>query len=142
MKFLSWHWHSKTTCILSAYAIIGVSVPLNSFSQTDTIPTKKYELPGEVEIIGQKNPDVWSQQARKITVISREEIVSSSATTIQDLLEYASSVDIRQRNIHGVQADIQVRGGTADEVMILINGVNVSDSQTGHFNLDIPVDIS
>ena len=119
-----------------------MSIPLNSFSQTDTIPSKKYELPGEVEIIGQKNPDVWSQQARKITVISNEEIVSSSATTIQDLLEYASSVDIRQRNVHGVQADIQVRGGTADEVMILINGINVTDSQTGHFNLDIPVDIS
>jgi vitamin B12 transporter len=122
--------------------LMGFSMPVNSFSQTDTIPAKKYERPGEVEIIGQRNPDVWSQQARKITVISNAEIASSSASTIQDLLEYASSVDIRQRNVHGVQADIQVRGGSADEVMILINGVNITDSQTGHFNLDIPVDIS
>jgi vitamin B12 transporter len=122
--------------------LMGFSIPVISFSQTDTIPAKKYEKPGEVEIIGQKNPVVWSLQARKITVISNEEIVSSSATTIQDLLEYASSVDIRQRNVHGVQADIQVRGGTADEVMVLINGVNITDSQTGHFNLDIPLDIS
>lgn len=122
--------------------LMGFYIPVNSFSQTDTIPAKKYERPGEVEIIGQKSPDIWSRQSRKITVISNEEIISSSATTIQDLLEYASSVDIRQRNVHGVQADIQVRGGTADEVMILINGVNITDSQTGHFNLDIPVDIS
>lgn len=117
-------------------------LPGSVFSQIDTLSGKKFEIPGEVEIIGQRTPSVWSEVARKITIISKEEIVSSSATTIQDLLEYASGVDIRQRNINGVQADIQIRGGTADEVMILINGVNITDSQTGHFNLDIPVDLS
>ena len=122
--------------------LMGLSIPLNSFSQTDTIPVKNYKQLGEVEIISQRTQDVWSLQSRKITVISNEEIVSSSATTIQDLLEYASGVDIRQRNIYGVQADIQIRGGSADEVMILINGVNITDSQTGHFNLDIPIDLS
>ena len=44
--------------------------------------------------------------------------------------------------MHGVQADIQVRGGTFDEVMILLNGVNITDPQTGHFNLDLPVELT
>jgi vitamin B12 transporter len=115
---------------------------ISLFAQIDTLSGRKYEIPGEVEIIGQRTPSVWSELARKITIISKDEIVSSSAITVQDLLEYVSSVDIRQRNINGVQADIQIRGGTADEVMILLNGVNITDSQTGHFNLDIPLDLS
>lgn len=117
-------------------------IPIDSYSQIDTLSSKKYEIPGEVEIIGQRTPAVWSELARKITIISKEDILSSSATTLQDLLEYTSSIDIRQRNVHGVQADIQIRGGTADEVMVLINGVNITDSQTGHFNLDMPLDLS
>ena len=132
----------KTIFLHLLLFLVVLLKPICSYSQIDTLSAKKYENPGEVEIIGQRTPAVWSEVARKITIISKEEIVSSSATTIQDLLEYASSVDIRQRNINGVQADIQIRGGTADEVMILLNGVNITDSQTGHFNLDIPLDLS
>ncbi|MCX6327830.1 MAG: TonB-dependent receptor plug domain-containing protein [Bacteroidia bacterium] len=124
-------------------SIIALFKPVTSFAQAeDTISISKNKELGEVEIIGQRTPAVYSQIARKVTVITREEIISSSASTIQDLLEYAASVDIRQRNVHGVQADIQLRGGTFDEVMILINGINITDSQTGHFNLDIPVELS
>lgn len=123
--------------------IIMLLKPVNSFSQIkDTIfTTRNIEL-GEVEIIGQKTSAVYSHLARKVTIISREEIDSSPASTIQDLLEYVASVDIRQRNIHGVQADVQLRGGTFDQVLILLNGINIADPQTGHFNLDLPVELS
>jgi vitamin B12 transporter len=128
---------------LLVLSIIVLLKPVTSFAQADdSISINKNEELGEVEIIGQRTPAVYSQMARKVTVITREDIMSSSASTIQDLLEYTSSVDIRQRNVHGVQADIQLRGGTFDEVMILINGINITDSQTGHFNLDIPVELS
>ena len=109
--------------------------------QDSIVSPKKVEL-DEINIIGQATPSVYSQLARKVSIISWEEINASSATTIQDLLEYAASVDIRQRNIHGVQADIHLRGGTFDQVMILLNGINISDPQTGHFNLDIPLELS
>ena len=42
----------------------------------------------------------------------------------------------------GVQADISLNGGSFDQVLILLNGVNITDPQTGHFNLDIPIDLS
>ncbi len=108
----------------------------------DTFLVNKNIKLEEVSIIGQGTPGVYSQLARNITLISRDEIKVSPAQSIQDLLEYVSSVDIRQRNIHGVQADIQIRGGTFDQVMILLNGINISDPQTGHFNLDLPVELS
>jgi iron complex outermembrane receptor protein len=51
-------------------------------------------------------------------------------------------VDIRQRGVGGTQADISIRGGSFDQVLILLNGVNITDPQTGHYNLDIPVELS
>ena len=96
----------------------------------------------EVEVVGQASPDVFSQIARTITIISSQEISSSPASSIQDLLEYIAGVDIRQRNTHGVQADIQIRGGTFDQVLIMLNGISISDPQTGHFNLNLPISLS
>jgi len=57
------------------------------------------------------------------------------------LVQYAG-VDIRQRGANGVQADIGLRGSTFDQVLILLNGVRMSDAQTGHNSLNIPVDVS
>jgi iron complex outermembrane receptor protein len=113
-----------------------------SAQNPDTLKLEKLVELGDVEVFGQRIPSVYNNLARKITVITRDEIVASPASTIQDLLEYAAGVDIRQRNVHGVQADIQIRGGSFDQVMVLLNGINISDPQTGHFNLDLPVELS
>jgi vitamin B12 transporter len=40
---------------------------------------------------------------------------------------------------HGVQADVSMRGGSFEQVMVLLNGVRINDPQTGHHNLNIPV---
>ena len=34
-----------------------------------------------------------------------------------------------------------MRGGTFDQVLILLNGVNVTDAQTGHYSLNLPVSV-
>ncbi len=95
----------------------------------------------EVEITGQRTPAVFSEIGRAISVISKSEIQSSPAQSLEDLLEYAQSIDIRQRNTNGVQADVQMRGGSFDQILILLNGINITDPQTGHFNLNLPVTI-
>ena len=56
------------------------------------------------------------------------------------MLEYASNIDVRQRGGYGVQSDVTIRGGSFDHVMVLINGINVSDPQTGHASMDLPID--
>jgi iron complex outermembrane receptor protein len=113
---------------------------MHSFAQEKDSIKMKVEL-GGVEIIGQRTPSVFNSPARTITVISPEEIKATHSSTLQDILEQIPFVDIRQRNIHGVQADVSFRGGSFDQVMILINGVNITDPQTGHFNLDLPVEL-
>jgi len=79
---------------------------------------------------------------RILTVIDKNEISRSSVQSIDQLLDYVAGIDIRQRGTNGTQADISIRGGSFDQVLILLNGVNITDPQTGHLNLDIPIDLS
>lgn len=58
------------------------------------------------------------------------------------LLKSISGVDVRQRGTGGTQADISLRGGSFDQVLVLLNGINITDPQTGHHNLNIPIDLS
>lgn len=58
------------------------------------------------------------------------------------LLKSIPGVDVRQRGTGGTQADISLRGGSFDQVLVLLNGINITDPQTGHHNLNIPVDLS
>jgi vitamin B12 transporter len=92
-----------------------------------------------VVVSAQRVPVVFSQVARTVKVISKEEIQSAPVQTIQDLLRYVLDVDVRQRGGLGVQSDISIRGGSFDQVLILLNGININDPQTGHHSLNLPV---
>lgn len=85
---------------------------------------------------------LYSSKARLLTIIDRQTIRQMPVNNIDELLESISGVDIRNRGVGGTQADISIRGGSFDQVLILLNGVNITDSQTGHYNLDIPVELS
>jgi len=86
-------------------------------------------------------PQHLSKIGQSVSIISREEIEVLPVDNIADLLEYVSGVDIRQRGVHGVQADATIRGSSFEQTLILVDGINVSDSQTGHHNLDLPVNL-
>jgi iron complex outermembrane receptor protein len=121
---------------------ILVRSPYTYSQNSDTLkPAMDFNLE-EVEIISEGPPEVFSQIARTVTIINAEQISSFPAASIQDLLESIAGLDIRQRNRNGVQADIQLRGGTFDQVMVMLNGINLTDPQTGHFNLNLPVNLS
>lgn len=93
----------------------------------------------EVVVTARKLPALLSEITRSVTVIDRSEIESIPVHSVQDLLEYALGVDLRQRGPLGVQADASIRGGTFEQALILIDGIKVSDPQTGHHNLNLPL---
>ena len=92
----------------------------------------------EVLVVSHK-AEVQSDVYRLITQVSRAEIETLPIQTVADILRYLPGVDVRTRGANGVQADISMRGGTFDQVLVLVNGVNLSDFQTGHYTLNIPI---
>jgi vitamin B12 transporter len=96
----------------------------------------------EIEISSEQPAETYSNISRVVVTITQKEIEQAAISSVNELLEYASNIDIRQRGIDGIQADISVRGSSFDQVLILLNGVNITDPQTGHHNLNLPLDLS
>ena len=99
---------------------------------------KAYEL-DEVSVTGSRAPMTVEQSPKIVSVITRDDIHRAAAQTINDVLKLATGVDVRQRGGFGVQTDISINGGTFDQITILLNGVNISNPQTGHNASDFPV---
>jgi len=111
-------------------------------AQTDTTSVvQSYDLES-IDVSSDLPTETYSSLSRVVVVVSKKEIERAAISSINELLEYASNIDIRQRGINGVQADVSIRGSSFDQVLILLNGVNVTDPQTGHHNLNLPIDFS
>jgi len=121
-----------------SYFLLTFGVRAQTVKLTDTLRIPDQEI-DEVVVTSGRSPVTAQQVVRIVTVISASEIERAPAQSINDLLRQVSSVDIRQRGPLGAQADIGIRGGTYDQTLILLNGINISDPQTGHHNLNLPV---
>lgn len=96
----------------------------------------------EVEVNSNRVSSSYKKQLRIVQVISREELKQLPFKSVSDALDYMGSVDIRQRGVHNVQADVSIRGGNYEQTLVMVNGISVNDPQTGHHSLNIPVDMS
>ena len=107
-----------------------------------TMATQREVMLDEVSITGSRAPLTRGQAARMVTVLERKDIQAAPVQSVNDLLKYVASVDVRQRGPIGAQTDVSIRGGNYEQITILLNGINICDPQTGHNAFDFPVDIS
>jgi iron complex outermembrane receptor protein len=126
----------KKTFILFPFFLLALST-LKSQEKTDSVAVNLSEL----QVNANRNK-LYSEMGRVLTVVNKAEIARQAIQSIDQLLDYVAGLDIRQRGVDGTQADISVRGGSFDQVLVLLNGINITDPQTGHFNLDIPLNLS
>ena len=111
-------------------------------SDSTSTTTAREMMLEEVSVTGSRAPLTKSQAARMVTVLDRQDIAQAPVQSVNDLLKYAVGVDVRQRGAIGAQTDVSVRGGTQDQIILLLNGINICDPQTGHNAMDLPVDLS
>lgn len=122
---------------LKDFLFVSLAVmPLVGMAQ-DTLP--EHEL-SEVRILSSRVPLTRAQTPVLVRVISRDEILAAPSSSVEQILKTASGVDVRQRG-EGVQTDISLRGGTFDQITILLNGINISSPHTGHLSADFPVSV-
>lgn len=127
-----------TLTYASAESVSTNPVVTDSASMT----TAREMMLEEVSVTGSRAPLTRSQAARMVIVLDRADIAQAPVQSINDLLKYAVGVDVRQRGPIGAQTDISIRGGTSDQIILLLNGINICDPQTGHNAMDLPIDLS
>ena len=137
-----------TIGVLSVATLQSASAASDDFSSTTEATDDQHQKVDkeatldDIEITGSRVPLALAQAARMVTVLSREDIQAAPVQSINDLLKMAIGVDVRQRGAIGAQTDVSIRGGTQEQIVILLNGINICDPQTGHNAFDLPCDIS
>ncbi|MCC5936356.1 MAG: TonB-dependent receptor [Lunatimonas sp.] len=81
----------------------------------------------------------FAKSSRNITIIHKPELETTPARSLQEVLAFTPGVDVRQRGVSGVQADVGIRGGSFEQTLMLVNGIKLTDPQTGHHMMNIPV---
>ncbi len=79
------------------------------------------------------------ETGRNIISIKGSDFNRLPVNTLDDLLRYIPGIEVQQRGPQGAQADIIIRGGTFQQVLVLIDGVRLNDPLTGHFSAYIPI---
>lgn len=79
------------------------------------------------------------ETGRNIISIKGSDFNRFPVNTLDDLLKYLPGIEVQQRGPQGSQADIIIRGGTFQQVLVLIDGVRLNDPLTGHFSAYIPI---
>ena len=105
-------------------------------AQTDTLLERNL-----TDVVVKENRIVipFSASARNIAVVTQKDLEVTPSINYVEALNYVPGVDVRQRGPMGVQADISIRGGTFEQTLVLLNGIKMSDPQTGHHSAYLPI---
>lgn len=105
---------------------------LNLFAQEDTV----YLEPLTIQENRIRVP--FSEDARSISIINAKQLRELPASHLSEVLSTIAGVDIRSRGA-AVQSDVSLRGSTFDETLVLLNGMKMSDPQSGHHLMNLPI---
>ncbi len=92
-----------------------------------------------VTITATRLPQKQNETGRSITVIDGKLFDKLAVRSLDELLKYVPGIEMQSRGPMGAQSDIVIRGGTFQQVLIMIDGVRMNDPVTGHFSSYIPV---
>ena len=125
----------KRRTILTLFCLLASLSVGTAFAQS------RNESIDSITVTATRVPVALHSTARIVTLLDSMTIASAPAETVNDLLKYALGVDVRQRGAMGMQTDISIRGGTYNQVAVLLDGINITDPQTGHNSFDFPVNL-
>ena len=123
---------------------IGMSILVlaaeEAAAQTDTVFVFGNTRIDEVEVVGTKQSPSRSILPQT-PLFNRSVEVAAPLSTMEEALRLSPSIDVRERSGKGTQADISIRGGSADQTMMMLNGINFTDARTGHQSHALPIDL-
>ncbi len=128
----------KITTMSLAMLLVGFGQEVDAQTNQPNQNAKEVSL-DTLEVMGELTPVLETELARPVQIIETASLELSSVNSLQEILNNIPNVDIRQRGNNDVQADISLRGSTFDQVQVLLNGFDMTDPQTGHNSLNLPI---
>lgn len=85
------------------------------------------------------NPEKASTTGRNLIVIKGERFANLPVHSVDELLRYLPGIEIQSRGPMGAQSDIVIRGGTFQQVLVIVDGLRLNDANSGHFTSYFPI---
>lgn len=127
--------------VLSVSMSILLPATLVAQTQTsDSLTIFKIMQIDEVGVMGNLSSPTRSAMSQT-TLFDRTSAGAAPLQTLESALRLVPSVDLRERGGKGAQADISIRGGSFDQTMVMLNGIDFTDARTGHQSHALPVDL-
>jgi iron complex outermembrane receptor protein len=111
-----------------------------AFAQTPAqTPPAQHET---VIVTGTYDPIPLQESDRDVQVENLTPQRALLSNALVDFLKLDSTIDLQERGPNGIQTDISIRGTNFGQTLILLNGLRISDVQTGHYSMDLPIPVS
>jgi iron complex outermembrane receptor protein len=105
-----------------------------------TRPRRRFH--GTTEVVASRIAADATSVGRRVVVLTRDEIRHLPAQSVQDLLTLIPDIGLTRRGARGVQGDLNLRGSTFEQALVMVNGMRVNNPQTGHHSLDLFVPLA
>lgn len=138
--FASLHRQVTIGVLAVGMSILLLTTETAAAQQADTSGVSRVMRIEPVGVTGTRLSPSRSIQSQT-PVFDRGTEAAAPFQTLEDALRLSPSIDIRERSGKGVQADISIRGGSPDQTMMLLNGINFTDARTGHQTHSLPIDM-
>lgn len=106
----------------------------NAQTTTTSVP----RITSDVVVTATATPTPSAAVGRTVTILTRDDLDRLGASSIIDGLRLVAGVDPRGRGGPDVQTDFSLRGANFGQSLVLLDGVRLNDSQSGHHNGEIP----
>lgn len=138
--FASLHRQVTIGVLAVGMSILLLTTETAAAQQADTSGVSRVMRIEPIGVTGTRLSPSRSIQSQT-PVFDRGTEAAAPFQTLEDALRLSPSIDIRERSGKGVQADISIRGGSPDQTMMLLNGINFTDARTGHQTHSLPIDM-
>ena len=115
----------------SLFILGSMLISMGLFSQTMDLDP--------VQINGSLQEKRIRETGRNIVILDKESLQKIPGNSLDEILRFIPGIEVQMRGPAGAQADFVIRGGTFQQVLVLIDGIRMNEPLTGHFNSYIPV---
>lgn len=110
------------------FLMTGLLAAATAFADNEPVKIK------EVVVSATKLEEAVSETTSSVVVMNRESIDKMNAEFVPDVLEKIPELNISQNGGVGKQATVTLRGGSATQTLIMVDGVKVKSTTLGTFD--------
>jgi vitamin B12 transporter len=127
------HLGAKLKKLLFIAGTVVLSSPVLALAQEPAAEGAVVALP-QVIVSAGRTPVEQEKNGRAFTVVTGEELEQRQVRFVADALRQIPGFAVSRRGSYGGMTQVRVRGAEANQLLVMIDGVEVSETSTGEFD--------